>query len=508
MSDKREENIRRLRAVDEDTWRTIKGAHVLIGGDGTIKGGAGGKLNGRKIGMKAISSGSKGITTGTAKKQALQNFTNKANGAASRIENERQRAYSQGKSIFGNENVAQEERGMGQAGLRLAERMNKLNAMEKAGNSPEQKLKGAAYLASAAKSGAPANPATNPMGALAQAGKSAAPQKLDYNSLTSYRESNATKGTPDWNALGHLRESFTVPGMTPEKAFRGAKLGIKSASTGEKRQAELAALDKYAKKFGITPAPDYKIPTISAEQGRREDLAEARGEMGGAAPGSAVTKPATPKPPHQIPGLTIGGHNAAQERSAIEKAYKDAPFGAQRMVLGQLQDYLKGKPNATVQEAIKNAIQAHNTESGMADEPFNPQGINGSDEFSKQLKTLAKQYGVVGNNGTKKPAAPSVNPQSNPLGALAQAGSNSSPRESAIQSLKGLKRPKVGEVASIKMGDYTVNVHRAPTSQLQYRYSVSKNGKQVYRGAKWFKEEEGNSPWKDLKADLKRYIPE
>ena len=53
MSNKWDENVRRIRALDEDAWRTINGAHVLIDGDsGEVKGGAGGKLNGRKLNVK------------------------------------------------------------------------------------------------------------------------------------------------------------------------------------------------------------------------------------------------------------------------------------------------------------------------------------------------------------------------------------------------------------------------------------------------------------------------
>lgn len=49
MADKTMLNVLRIRAVDEDIWRTINSAKVLIDGDdGTIKGGAGGKMNGMK----------------------------------------------------------------------------------------------------------------------------------------------------------------------------------------------------------------------------------------------------------------------------------------------------------------------------------------------------------------------------------------------------------------------------------------------------------------------------
>lgn len=50
MADKTELNLARIRACDEDIWRTIRGAKVLIDeGTGEIKGGAGGKLNGQKF---------------------------------------------------------------------------------------------------------------------------------------------------------------------------------------------------------------------------------------------------------------------------------------------------------------------------------------------------------------------------------------------------------------------------------------------------------------------------
>ncbi len=50
MADKTELNLARIRAYDEDIWRTIRGAKVLIDkGSGEIKGGAGGKLNGQKF---------------------------------------------------------------------------------------------------------------------------------------------------------------------------------------------------------------------------------------------------------------------------------------------------------------------------------------------------------------------------------------------------------------------------------------------------------------------------
>lgn len=48
---KTEENLRRIRAHDAEQWRTIKGAHVLVGEDGTVKAGAGGKFNGQKFGQ-------------------------------------------------------------------------------------------------------------------------------------------------------------------------------------------------------------------------------------------------------------------------------------------------------------------------------------------------------------------------------------------------------------------------------------------------------------------------
>lgn len=50
MSNKTLLNILRIRAVDEEVWRTINNAKVLIDGDdGTIKGGMGGKWNGKKF---------------------------------------------------------------------------------------------------------------------------------------------------------------------------------------------------------------------------------------------------------------------------------------------------------------------------------------------------------------------------------------------------------------------------------------------------------------------------
>lgn len=51
MPDNTKLNTERLRACDgEDIWRTINGAKVLIDeGTGEIKGGAGGKLNGKKF---------------------------------------------------------------------------------------------------------------------------------------------------------------------------------------------------------------------------------------------------------------------------------------------------------------------------------------------------------------------------------------------------------------------------------------------------------------------------
>ncbi len=49
-------NVERIRACDEDAWRTINGAKVLIDGEsGTIKGGAGGKFTGQKFGKKSVS---------------------------------------------------------------------------------------------------------------------------------------------------------------------------------------------------------------------------------------------------------------------------------------------------------------------------------------------------------------------------------------------------------------------------------------------------------------------
>ena len=54
--DKTEENLKRIRAYDAEQWRTIKGAHVLVGEDGTVKAGAGGKFNGQKFGQSGGSS--------------------------------------------------------------------------------------------------------------------------------------------------------------------------------------------------------------------------------------------------------------------------------------------------------------------------------------------------------------------------------------------------------------------------------------------------------------------
>ena len=53
---KTEENLKRIRAYDAEQWRTIKGAHVLVGEDGTVKAGAGGKFNGQKFGQGGGSS--------------------------------------------------------------------------------------------------------------------------------------------------------------------------------------------------------------------------------------------------------------------------------------------------------------------------------------------------------------------------------------------------------------------------------------------------------------------
>lgn len=49
---------------DEDQWITIKGAHVLIGENGEVKGGAGGALKGRKLsGAKSTGGKSSGEST-------------------------------------------------------------------------------------------------------------------------------------------------------------------------------------------------------------------------------------------------------------------------------------------------------------------------------------------------------------------------------------------------------------------------------------------------------------
>ena len=50
MADKTNINILRIRAWDEDIWRTIKGAKVLIDTDsGSIKGGMGGKMERQEV---------------------------------------------------------------------------------------------------------------------------------------------------------------------------------------------------------------------------------------------------------------------------------------------------------------------------------------------------------------------------------------------------------------------------------------------------------------------------
>lgn len=53
---KTEENLKRIQAYDAEQWRTIKGSHVLIGEDGRVKAGAGGKFNGQKFGQGGGSS--------------------------------------------------------------------------------------------------------------------------------------------------------------------------------------------------------------------------------------------------------------------------------------------------------------------------------------------------------------------------------------------------------------------------------------------------------------------
>lgn len=69
-------NVERIRACDEDAWRTINGAKVLIDGEsGTIKGGAGGKFTGQKFGKK--NAGSKAEALKNVAESVKQNAGNK-----------------------------------------------------------------------------------------------------------------------------------------------------------------------------------------------------------------------------------------------------------------------------------------------------------------------------------------------------------------------------------------------------------------------------------------------
>lgn len=70
-----------------DNWRTIKGSHVLIGEDGTVKAGAGGKFNGQKFGTKG---------TGTSKTQAMKNLASAANPGGSGFNYKSHPQYKQG----------------------------------------------------------------------------------------------------------------------------------------------------------------------------------------------------------------------------------------------------------------------------------------------------------------------------------------------------------------------------------------------------------------------------
>ena len=84
---KTEENLKRIRAHDAEQWRTIKGSHVLIGEDGTVKAGAGGKFNGQKFGTKG---------TGTSKTQAMKNLASAANPGGSGFNYKSHPQYKQG----------------------------------------------------------------------------------------------------------------------------------------------------------------------------------------------------------------------------------------------------------------------------------------------------------------------------------------------------------------------------------------------------------------------------
>ena len=75
MADKSQLNLLRIRAWDEDIWRTIRGAKVLIDGKtGIIKGGAGGKFNGQKASGNMLHSKNAKQAKNT-KKSRLQNVT-------------------------------------------------------------------------------------------------------------------------------------------------------------------------------------------------------------------------------------------------------------------------------------------------------------------------------------------------------------------------------------------------------------------------------------------------
>lgn len=86
---KTEENLKRIRAYDAEQWRTIKGAHVLVGEDGTVKAGAGGKFNGQKFGQSGGST------------QAIKNL---ASAASPESKNDSKKAWvkydSKGKAVI------------------------------------------------------------------------------------------------------------------------------------------------------------------------------------------------------------------------------------------------------------------------------------------------------------------------------------------------------------------------------------------------------------------------
>lgn len=81
---KTEENLKRIRAHDAEQWRTIKGSHVLIGEDGTVKAGAGGKFNGQKFGQSGGST------------QAMKNLASAANPGGSGFNYKSHPQYKQG----------------------------------------------------------------------------------------------------------------------------------------------------------------------------------------------------------------------------------------------------------------------------------------------------------------------------------------------------------------------------------------------------------------------------